>query len=130
MTGCRMCGEGGLAMKCIRCAAEVPGQAQFCMKCGTPVSVGRPEFGGPAAVAARPSVSYAASAPRKSKLPLVLAVLALLAAIGGFVAFKLRPNAKVTDVNARPADTGNLVDTNARIKDTGPLTNAKASTTP
>jgi hypothetical protein len=114
-------------MKCTRCAAEVPGQAQFCMRCGTPVNVGRP---GATAVAAHPAINYAGSAPRKSKLPLILTALALLAAIGVIVALKLRPNAKVTDVNARPADTGNLVNTNARIKDTAPLASSKANTTP
>ena len=25
-------------MRCARCSAELPGQAQFCLKCGTPVA--------------------------------------------------------------------------------------------
>jgi hypothetical protein len=114
-------------MKCTRCAAEIPGQAQFCMRCGTAVGIGRP---GASAVAAHPSVAYSASTPRKSKLPMILAALAVLIVAGVLIAFKLRPNTKVTDVNARPANTGNLTDTNARIRDTGPLASSKANTGP
>jgi hypothetical protein len=104
-------------MRCARCAAEIPGQAQFCMRCGTPVNVGRP--GGPAA-AAHPAISYPAQ-PSKSKLRAVLAGLGILAAIGALVAFKLRPNPKVTDMNARPGNTGALTDANARVANTGPV---------
>jgi hypothetical protein len=96
------------------------------MRCGTPVNVGRPG----ATAVATPPISYAARPARKSKLPLVLAAIALLAVAGVLIALKLRPNAKVTDVNARPGNTGNLVDTNARIKDTGPLTGAQTKVGP
>jgi hypothetical protein len=75
-------------------------------------------------------MTYAASAPKKSRLPLILAAIALLAAIGVIIALRLRPNTKVADTNARPANTGNLVDTNARIKDTGPLTSTRTKTQP
>lgn len=106
-------------MKCTRCAAEVPGQAQFCMRCGTPVAVGRP--GGATAAAHPAAVTYTRPTSSKSKVPAIIAAIALLLIVGAIIAFKLRPNGNVTTAQAAALGTGALTDTGSKIHDTGPL---------
>ena len=114
-------------MKCTRCAAEIPGQAQFCMRCGTPVAVGRP--GGPALAAQPAGITYASHAPSRPKWPAILAAVVVLAAIAALVALKLRPG-KVSEAQANALGTGALTDTGGRVHDTGPLASDKSTAQP
>jgi hypothetical protein len=121
-------------MKCARCAAEVPGQAQFCMKCGAPVSAGRP---GPTVTVAH---TRPVSSPGSSKTGKIaaLSALALLLCIAAFFGIQnlLARNAsaanagRLTDLNGRAMDGSGLLDKNGRIADTGNLTDSKGKVEP
>jgi hypothetical protein len=112
-------------MKCARCAAEVPGQAQFCMKCGAPVVAGRP---GGTVTMARPMTAAVDNSGRNKKAAAIaaLALLLALAAFFGIKSFlnrgaKVEGGSRLVDQGAR-AGTGPLLNRGARVS-SGPLTN-------
>jgi hypothetical protein len=114
-------------MKCARCASEVPGQAQFCMKCGAPVVAGRP---GGTVTMARPIAASAPDSSGRNKKIAAITALALLLAIAAFFGIKnflnrgarVEGGAKLVDASGR-AGTGPLLDTGARVAGGSPLTN-------
>ena len=121
-------------MKCAKCMAELPGQAQFCMKCGTPVSTSRPLASGPLGGTPRTRTLPLAPPKRSNPLPWIIAGIAIIA-LGAFgaVAYSRARNptdrpasagdmGRLTDLNGRAHDMGNLTDKSGRISDIGPLT--------
>jgi len=113
-------------MKCGRCAAEVPGQAQFCMRCGAPVTYGRPA---PTVPISQPLNTPSAGNTNGKIIGAVMAVIAVLALAGFLVARNLlAQNAKipspgrVTDANGRALGGAGLTDANGRINNHAPLT--------
>lgn len=112
-------------MKCHRCSAEVPGGAQFCMKCGSPLMAAQPAGG---ITMARP---LAVPADRKSKAPLIAGIAAalLLIALALFFGFraltersdKTPAGSRVVEAPAVTPSGSGLVDKNARVQ-TAPLT--------
>jgi hypothetical protein len=113
-------------MKCARCAAEVPGQAQFCMKCGAPVVAGRP--GGTVTMARPVTAAVPDASGRNKKVAAIAAVLLALALIGffGLKSFmnrgaKVEGGSKLVDASGR-AGTGPLLNAGARVTGAGPLT--------
>src|SRR5947209_8849214 len=117
-------------MKCYRCSAEIPGQAQFCMKCGTPVAAGPP--GG---VTMARSAGMTAPAKKKPLAAIIAAILVLLA-LASFLAWKFMnptgraartgPGSQVVDRAGLAGTGGPLLDKSARIGPSGPLTDAGA----
>lgn len=104
-------------MKCYRCSAEIPGQAQFCMRCGTPV--GAPAGGG---MPMARSIPMAVPQKKKPWAAIIAAILLVLAA-GAFLAWKLR------DPTARTAQAGTggpLLDKSLRVNPGRPLTDSTA----
>jgi hypothetical protein len=122
-------------MKCAKCTAEVPGQAQFCMKCGTPVSAGRPNS---TVTMSRPLAT--ASPTSRPKTGLILGVIAAVAVVVLTAYFGVRNmtnrngtaigNGRLTEGIGRPLNGGGLVDRDGKIHDTGPLTDRNAVATP
>ena len=113
-------------MKCQRSSSELPGGAQFCMSCGTPVMAAQPAGG---ITMARP---VAAASPEKSKAPLVAGITAalVLLALALFFGYRMLTNRGdrvpegsrvVTAPAVTPTGSG-LVDRNARVATPGPLT--------
>ena len=72
-------------MKCARCSDEIPSQSQFCLRCGAPVKGAATTSGRAAGSAAVPL-----AAPRpNNRTPYVIgALLVLLAAGAGLLAFR------------------------------------------
>ena len=70
-------------MKCQRCNAEMPGAAQFCMSCGSPVMAANPSGG---VTMARPI----AAVPTKSNKHLIAGIAAALALLALALFFGLR----------------------------------------
>jgi hypothetical protein len=115
-------------MKCAKCTAEVPGQAQFCMKCGTPVSAGRPSG---TVTMARPAASAARSKPKTGLILGTIAAVAVVALAAYFGVKNLTSKnavsasgGRLTDALGRPMNGAGLVDKDARIHDTGKLTDS------
>lgn len=71
-------------MKCARCSAELPGQSQFCLRCGTPVGPAA-NFAPPVQPNMRPMPTVPAAPPANNRSliavvsVLVVAVLAMAA---------------------------------------------------
>ncbi len=122
-------------MKCARCAAEVPGQAQFCMKCGTPVGAAYTAAGSASAVITR---AGARSAGNRWLIPGVVGLALLIAAlIFGLKALNLTGKTagvgnggRVVDAPGVTGTGGPLLDINARIKPGGPVTDRSGAFTP
>lgn len=114
-------------MKCPRCQAELPGQAQFCLRCGTPVAAA--SYG--ATAASRPIASpiHAAAPPRRSRAGLIAGVSAavVLAAIAAF--FGLR-RGNVTNATGRVPEGSRIMDTTGRVGRTAPLTTSAGTPGP
>ena len=121
-------------MKCVRCLTELPNQAQFCMKCGTPV-VATTHVAVPSpSVPLRNSMPLAP--PKKSNsLFWIVGILGVLAifAVGALAYMKFKnptdkPDSsgsmgRLTDLNGKAGNMGNLLDKNGRVSDGGPLLN-------
>lgn len=125
-------------MKCVRCTTELPGQAQFCLKCGTPVGSMPSAAPGAIGASARPSAirmaSPAKTGPNKGLIAGALAGLVILAAAGYFGYRNLtgRADAGPTGSNVlnkagRAADGSGLLGAGARIGSSGPLTASKGA---
>ena len=122
-------------MKCARCLTEMPNQAQFCMKCGTPVVVRQTSVISP--VHTGPLRSTLPLAPPKKSNPLLwIAAILLILGIGAAAAVAYmkfrnptnRPDGtgamgRLTDLNGRAGDMGGLLDKSGRVGDPGPLIN-------
>lgn len=106
-------------MKCSRCAAELPGQAQFCMRCGTPVTAARP--GGAAMMTGSVGAASAGQGARKSLIAAGIALLVL--ACGALAYFALfAPGSRVVQAPGTTPLGGPLTERAGRISDAGPLT--------
>jgi hypothetical protein len=117
-------------MKCPRCMTELPGQAQFCLKCGTPVAAApavphsNVTMSRPVA-AARP---FAVEPPRSRKgLYAAIAAVVLLLAVAAF--FGLRRGNVVT-ASGRTPEGSRIMDTSGRIGRTAPLTTSAGTPGP
>lgn len=117
-------------MKCQRCANELPGGAQFCMSCGTPVLAATPVGG---INYSRPVV---AAAPPTTNKKLIAGITAgfLLLALALFFGYrmltdrtaKVPDGSRVVDAPAVTPTGSGLVDKNARVEAPGPLTDRSA----
>ena len=113
-------------MKCQRCSAEVPGAAQFCMKCGSPVMAAQPAGG---ITMAR---SLAVPVDKRSKAPLIAGITAalLLLALALFFGYraltdrtaKVPTGTRVVDAPGVTPSGSGLVDKNARVQPPSRLT--------
>jgi len=90
-------------VKCARCSAEVPGQAQFCMRCGT-------------AVAPVSAVVAAARRPSRRPLWIGLALLAVAAlAAGGYRLLNPAGASKVVDASGQVPVGADLTGRSGRV---------------
>ncbi len=113
-------------MKCQRCSAEVPGGAQFCMKCGSPTMAAQSAGG---ITMAR---SLALPDEKKSKAPLIAGIAAalLLLALALFFGYraltdrsaKVPQGTRVVDAPGVTPSGSGLVDKNARVQPPSRLT--------
>jgi hypothetical protein len=128
-------------MTCTRCASEVPGQAQFCMKCGTPVNPATRQMNtqpGPTAAVPRQTVNYTPAKPNRTGLYAGIAAAVVALAVLAFFGFKnltdrsdkVGATAPLTDLNARAVPGGPLTDKSARLRDSAPLTDRDSVATP
>jgi hypothetical protein len=127
-------------MKCVRCSTELPGQAQFCLKCGTPVAamqnstvtMARP-------VAATPIRSVSASNASRPKTGLYLGIAAgviALAAMGFGIQSLMNKGGRtpggsnVVDATGHAPDGSRIMDANGRLGRTAPLTTSAGTPGP
>lgn len=104
-------------MKCLRCNGEIPGQAQFCMQCGAPVTTGRPNS--TVMMASRPFDASGGSRTNKKLIAGIAAAL-VLAAVGIFFAVRAA-RSSVTEKRGNTLATAPLTDAGGKLKPTSPL---------
>lgn len=127
-------------MRCARCSAELPGNAQFCLQCGTPVAAGR---AGAMPTATTPAATTTLVAPPQtgSRKKLVIGAvvgLLLLGALGFGLAksgllgrsAKTGDGSRLVQAQGGPGVGGPLTDRNARLGDPGSLTEKPGLSTP
>ena len=121
-------------MRCARCSAELSGNAQFCLQCGTPVAAGH--------AGATPSATTLVAPPQTgSRKKLVIGgviALLVLAALGYGLARSgllgrsahIGDGSRLVQAQGGPGVGGPLTDRNARLGNPGNLTDKPGLSTP
>src|SRR5579862_404560 len=112
-------------MKCARCGTELPGQAQFCLRCGTPVRQAATAAVQGGAVAAAPIRGAAGSRKFPPAAIAAAAIVLLCGAMYGMYGYlnKNATGAGSNVVNAQGGlpNSGRLLDTEAGLNAKSPL---------
>jgi hypothetical protein len=106
-------------MRCVRCQAEIPSQAQFCMQCGTPVNAARSSGAYPPM---RPVSAATVRAGMNKRRAAGIAAALLLLAVGAFLAWNKLQGGKVTEASGAPFSGGPLTERSGRVGPAGPIT--------
>jgi hypothetical protein len=114
-------------MKCPRCQSELPSQAQFCLRCGSPVAAA--PYGATAASRPMSPAIHAAAPPARSRAGLIAGVSAILviAAIAAFLGLR---RGNVTNALGRVPEGSRIMDTTGRVGRTAPLTTSAGTPGP
>ncbi len=105
-------------MKCPRCSSEMPSHAQFCIRCGAPLSPGAP----PPPFAARTASPWRPVA--------IISAIVILIVIAMVVGYAYRSNNRLTVAPGHAGSSGKLLAETASAGPTGPLISQPAQVTP
>lgn len=111
-------------MKCARCSTELPGQAQFCLKCGTPVAA---TPAGATVAVTRPTYPAGSSGSFRK----VAAVAGAVAAVAlGFLAWKYLNGTRVAETSGKAPEGSRLTDRGGRVPGPSRLTDTSGTVQP